>query len=129
MKIRKIILVAGASLLAACAAGPDYVRPDTAVPENWGATAADTRILGPWWREFGDPELTAFVMESFAHNNDIRVAVANVDAAAATLRLARAEVPANRRCGSRERADTDQRQHAGTRAFRALYTAFSGHFP
>lgn len=91
MKIGKIVLVAGASLLSACAAGPDYVRPDTAVPENWGAPAADTRVFGAWWQEFGDPELAALVVESFAHNNDIRVAVANVDAAAATLRLARAE--------------------------------------
>lgn len=53
-----------ALLLAGCAVGPDYVRPQAAspptfnVPPGWKvAEAHDAEIPAEWWRLFKDPEL------------------------------------------------------------------------
>jgi len=79
---------------SACAVGPDYARPASELPDDWQAgseAAADRTDLGQWWTAFNDPALVAVIEESLAHNNDLKAAVANVDAAAAALRLARAD--------------------------------------
>lgn len=79
-----------AAFVTGCAAGPDYERPQSELPESFGATAEVAQI-DAWWTNFNDAHLTALIEESLAHNNDLKVAVANVDAAAASLRLARAD--------------------------------------
>src|SRR5690606_12003033 len=75
----------------ACAVGPDYVRPASELPEKWDAPSAAAPDLSAWWLRFDDPRLVALIDESLAHNRDIAVAAANVEAAAAALRLARAD--------------------------------------
>lgn len=87
--MNKFIVLLGV-LAAGCAAGPDYQRPQTELPERWGSPVAGADI-DAWWANFHDAELTALIEESLAHNNDLKAAVANVDAAAASLRLARAD--------------------------------------
>lgn len=79
------------TLVAGCAVGPDYVRPASDVPADWNTNSEDARAIGTWWHDFGDPELVAHVEQSLVHNNDLKAAVARIDAAAATLRLARAD--------------------------------------
>jgi multidrug efflux system outer membrane protein len=69
------------ALLAGCAVGPDYVRPETAVPAKWridyGAAAdvANTR----WWEQFGDPALNDLIEEALRGNRDVLAAAARVD--------------------------------------------------
>lgn len=89
VKVIPVLLIA--ALLAACAAGPDYRRPASALPESWGAPAAEIENLDDWWRNFEDPVLVALIDASLEHNNDLKVAAANVEAAAAALQLARAD--------------------------------------
>jgi NodT family efflux transporter outer membrane factor (OMF) lipoprotein len=88
--------VAGlATLLAACAAGPNYHTPRIATPERYAATtsAADAgsadRAGTPvpqvdpasWWHALGDPELDSLVERALAANPDLLVALDRLQAA------------------------------------------------
>ncbi|NQD36689.1 efflux transporter outer membrane subunit [Permianibacter sp. IMCC34836] len=81
------------SVLAGCAIGPDYQRPDLDLPEQWQTSAPLTAQveLAQWWRSFNDPVLETLINESLQQNSNLKVAVAAVDAAAAQLQLARAD--------------------------------------
>ncbi|MDB5712686.1 MAG: transporter [Sphingomonadales bacterium] len=93
------ILLASLSALAlsACAAGPDYVAPLPA-PKSAGPFigGANTAVaVSPtadlWWRLYDDPVLDGLVADALAANTDIRVAVARLDKARASLRGARTD--------------------------------------
>nr|WP_217497758.1 efflux transporter outer membrane subunit [Lysobacter enzymogenes] len=83
--------------LAACAVGPDYVRPTLAMPDKFArgdAEAATDGTAAPdpaaeFWRNFNDPTLTRLVEESLGANHDLRIALANYDRANALLRGAK----------------------------------------
>lgn len=87
--MNKFAWMLAALLLAGCAAGPDYVRPESELPERW--TEAETRVadVDAWWHAFGDARLVALVEQALAHNHELRAAAANIEAAAARLNLAR----------------------------------------
>ncbi len=108
--------------LAACAVGPDHVRPNIAVPAQFSRAetpadeARDPDIAlreadAEFWRGFGDPQLTALVEESLAANHDLRIALARYDSANALLREAKFDrfptVTANAQ-GSDARSSADQ---------------------
>jgi NodT family efflux transporter outer membrane factor (OMF) lipoprotein len=74
-----------ASLTAGCAVGPDYVRPDTPLPNQFmGKAAMDRRQaaasadLVAWWGGFGDPKLSRFITLALEQNLDLAQAVARV---------------------------------------------------
>ena len=74
-----------ASLTTGCAVGPDYVRPDMPLPEQFqGQTTVDHRKapssadLDTWWTGFGDPQLTRFVARALEQNLDLAQASARV---------------------------------------------------
>ncbi|QDH68769.1 efflux transporter outer membrane subunit [Marilutibacter alkalisoli] len=88
-----------ASALAACAVGPDHVRPILPVPDSFGAAvdatagadaAVDVRPTpdanAPFWDDFDDPVLSRLVDEALVANHDLRIALANYDRANALLR-------------------------------------------
>ena len=90
------VLVA-ANALAACAVGPDYVRPNVSMPEQFqGQAAVDQRRaaasadLTTWWSGFGDPQLTRFVGLALDQNLDLAQAYARVAQARAGLGAANA---------------------------------------
>ena len=73
-----------ASLLAGCVQGPDYVKPDVAVPSayRYGAAAAvpdPATVRQAWWSGFGDRDLNALVVEALANNRNLWIAAARVD--------------------------------------------------
>jgi NodT family efflux transporter outer membrane factor (OMF) lipoprotein len=82
-------------LAAACAAGPDYHRPETSAPAA-GAfqTAPPGTSTAPaedrWWRLYDDPQLDALIERALAANTDLRVAQANLLRARNVVREARA---------------------------------------
>lgn len=87
--------------LAACVAGPDYHPPEhsaATAPSAGGRfqSAAgpmidgDTPLPDRWWRLYNDPKLDALIEQALAANTDLRAADANVAAAEAILREARA---------------------------------------
>ena len=85
-----------ALVLCACAAGPKYVAPiappsATAPFITANAATVTTPADQNWWRLYRDPALDALVADALAANTDLRVAVARLDAAKASLRGARAD--------------------------------------
>ena len=81
-----------AALLAGCAVGPDYKRPDLAVPGAYRTEiqeAADTANT-EWWRQFDDPVLDALIDEALANNRNIKIAAAKVEQASGILIQTRA---------------------------------------
>ncbi len=110
-KSSPIVLIV-ASLLAGCAVGPDYARPDMPMPERFlGQAAVDQRhatgsadILA-WWEGFGDPQLTRFVMLALEQNLDLAQASARVSQARAGLWMANAALlPSGNVSGQASRA-------------------------
>lgn len=93
MVIRPLALALATALLSACAVGPDFVRPELAVPAQFEhATAANAATIADdagFWRGFDDPLLTELVEEALAANHDLRIALANVDRAEALRRGSR----------------------------------------
>lgn len=74
-------------LLASCAIGPDYKRPDVEVPGtfiNEVKTAADTANT-KWWNQFNDPVLDKLIAEALANNKNVKIAAANIEQAAGAL--------------------------------------------
>lgn len=83
------------AFLSACAAGPDFVKPDVATSTSFAqAPAAEEASApavadAPFWNAFGDPMLSKLVADALHANHDLRIALANHDQATALLRGAR----------------------------------------
>lgn len=81
-------------ILAGCSAvGPDYVRPELAVPDTWNAAAVDgldsgSANLQTWWTGLDDPVLTDLIERAEAANLDLRLATARIREARARLGIA-----------------------------------------
>ncbi len=92
-----VLLLAIAAI--GCTVGPDPERPKTAADEaesyaNATASPTDSTIdsiedLSPWWKRFGDEATVELVELALAENTDLRVAVARVLEAEASLRTAK----------------------------------------
>ncbi|ODP38566.1 efflux transporter outer membrane subunit [Sphingomonas turrisvirgatae] len=114
MKRLTFSLMAG-SLLAGCAVGPDYKRPETPAaaagpfvdPGTTKVTAG--AVDGEWWRLFRDPALDRLVVEALTYNTDIRQASANLKRARAQLSEARGQ-----RLPTTEATGQYSRQRVGT---------------
>lgn len=97
LSFRPLALLLSASFVVGCAVGPDYKKPDIALPdhyigqaqlENRSATANAT--LANWWDGFGDPQLSRFVLLALEQNLDMAQASARIAQAQSGLGLARA---------------------------------------
>jgi multidrug efflux system outer membrane protein len=84
--------------LAGCSMTPKYVRPDAPVPPSWPVGDAYLRqseatLPAVTWREtFGDTRLQALIAQALANNRDLRLSVANIEAARAQYRIQRADL-------------------------------------
>lgn len=80
--IRGTLAAAALAALAGCTVGPDYHRPDVAMPKAYQAappasapvSALAPADLGHWWRNLHDPKLDALIHEALAANYDLRIA-------------------------------------------------------
>lgn len=93
MSVRTATLGALFALAACAPVGPDYTRPDIAVPKSYpehdlkpAATLA--AVPTDWWRLYNDPTLDRFVAAGLANGTDVRLAIARVEEAAGLLREA-----------------------------------------
>ena len=88
---RTAIALVVASMLSGCMVGPDYGRPEVDVPATWwlGPTEAESISNVAWWDQFDDPVLSQLVRTAIANNKDLKVAIANVDQAAAQYGIVR----------------------------------------
>ena len=81
--------------LAGCMVGPDYQRPQTALPTAYAdAAAADAAatpaIRADWWRLYEDRTLDGLVASALSDNLDVAAAVARIEEFDADLREANA---------------------------------------
>lgn len=97
-RLRNILLLAAsAAVLSACAAGPNYVRPQTSPAAEQpfiGGTSPSVSaeaVAGDWWRLYQDPVLDGLVADALRANTDLRVALANIERARALLRETRSD--------------------------------------
>ncbi|MBV9743590.1 MAG: efflux transporter outer membrane subunit [Acidobacteriia bacterium] len=90
-----IAIGVSAALLAGCTVGPNYKRPQVAVPPNFrapsplptpeAASLADLK----WFEVFRDSQLQDLIRTALAQNYDLRDAVTRVDEARANLGVTR----------------------------------------
>lgn len=98
--------LAGMFLLAGCAVGPNYKRPEAPLPESWKelegaspellrqwkpAEPKDEAKRGRWWEVFGDPDLDALEEQVSISNLNVAQAEAQLRSARAAVRAARAD--------------------------------------
>lgn len=93
--LRTLILAVTAGLLAGCAVGQDYHRPDAPLLKHYHSqpavqqrSASRIASFDVWWEGFNDPMLSSLVSDALAQNLDL---------AQATARMAQAR--ADRLCG------------------------------
>jgi multidrug efflux system outer membrane protein len=97
MNHRRILLVCAAGLVAAgCMVGPDYKRPELAVPPVYRGADAAPPAAGAasygdlkWWSVFPDPDLQALIRTALAQNYDLRVAATRILQAQSQVTIAR----------------------------------------
>ena len=74
-------------LLAGCAVGPDYRKPEVPMPDNFrgapASAAAQSLADLPWWDIYKDETLTGLIRAALSDNFDLRVAVTRVEQARA----------------------------------------------
>jgi multidrug efflux system outer membrane protein len=75
------VAAAVAVVLAGCTVGPDYRRPDVAVPQAWRIDAEQAAGIAntKWWERFDDPALNKLIEQALAGNRDLLTAAARVD--------------------------------------------------
>ncbi|AAV90053.1 NodT family RND efflux system outer membrane lipoprotein [Zymomonas mobilis subsp. mobilis ZM4 = ATCC 31821] len=104
MKLRRLssllTVTVLASLTAGCILGPKYKRSQNAAIERPTAKGnfvssqnkALTRmpdLPDHWWHLYDEPQLDKLIEEAFAHNNDLKVAAADITRSTAALARAR----------------------------------------
>jgi NodT family efflux transporter outer membrane factor (OMF) lipoprotein len=77
------LAVLSSLVLEGCAVGPNYKRPQVAVPNQWTvAPARGTSTKPPgtdeWWSSFQDPELNALIGRAADRNLDLKLALERV---------------------------------------------------
>ncbi|HUI67905.1 MAG TPA: efflux transporter outer membrane subunit [Nitrospirota bacterium] len=78
---RSIAITMTLLLLAGCAIGPDYRRPEIVSPPVWQVDmqqAQDTANTA-WWEQFNDPVLNELIGTALRENYDLLVATARVE--------------------------------------------------
>jgi NodT family efflux transporter outer membrane factor (OMF) lipoprotein len=97
MNCRKLPVAIALIALTGCAVGPDYHRPDTAVPaafkesQNWKtAEPRDESPVGHWWEIYRDPLLNGLVAQVAMSNQNVIAAEAQFRQATALLGQSRA---------------------------------------
>ena len=91
--LRTISLLIGSCLLAACAVGPDYTRPDLSPPASFRMAGSEQEAESfanlPWWELLQDQTLQDLIRTSLQGNKDLKRAVASVEEFQARLFIAR----------------------------------------
>jgi len=116
MKAR-VAAVSLVALLAGCALGPDYERPEIETPDAFrnristGASISNT----PWWQLFEDPELERLITIALEESKNLAIATARLEETRARLGFVRADqFPRLDAVVDLERGDLAQQVRPGT---------------
>ncbi|HWW79995.1 MAG TPA: efflux transporter outer membrane subunit [Steroidobacteraceae bacterium] len=85
------VALAIAAVLAGCAVGPNYKRPDTPVAQQFAGAETSTYSTGQdpqveFWKQFEDETLNQLVSDSLIANHDLRIALGHLVEARAAKR-------------------------------------------
>ena len=86
------LTIAALLILSACKVSKDVQLPDTQLPNAYRtATVADTASIArlPWKSFFTETTLQNLIDSAITRNNDLQIAVKNIESAQLTLRQAR----------------------------------------
>ncbi len=95
MRIAFLVAVLPAVLLAGCAVGPNYKRPETPVtPAYRGQEPPEPTSIAdlPWWEVFHDEVLQFLVTEALRNNYDLLTAISRVETARGQLISTRSQM-------------------------------------
>ncbi|MGB0514774.1 MAG: TolC family protein, partial [Wenzhouxiangellaceae bacterium] len=130
MKHRQVIAVSFTALVAGCAVGPDYTRPELELRDQHAATLDGDMVPGEvdvaWWRTFEDRTLHRLIDDALAGNQQITVARANLERARARLsEVARLRFPIGDLSGSASREQFSAANFGGQGSLpsQSLYSA------
>ena len=90
--MRKLaVFIIALTTVTGCTVGPDYVKPDVDIPDDWryGIEDASGTVNARWWEQFDDPVLDALINEALVNNKDVRIAAARVEEFAARVDITR----------------------------------------
>ena len=95
ISMRRLALVLSSTLLAACAVGPDFTRPDATTPDAFrmaepGGDAVSIANT-PWWELLKDQELQKLIRTALEENKDLKRAAAAVEEFQARLFVAKTD--------------------------------------
>lgn len=86
------VLMAVACGLAGCSLVPSYDRPSVPTQAEWGTppntASSATPVTADWWQRFASPELDELMAEALTANQDLAAAIARIDQARASTRIA-----------------------------------------
>lgn len=87
------VAIASSFLMAGCAVGPTYRRPQVAVPSQWTVSPARGTSEKPiekeeWWASFQDAALNSLIKRAVAQNLDLELALERVKEARAARGIA-----------------------------------------
>jgi multidrug efflux system outer membrane protein len=91
---RPCAALAIAALVAGCAIGPNYKRPELPEPSVFRDAAAEEESIAdtPWFDVFRDEALVALVKEALANNRDLLAATERVETSRALAAVQRGEL-------------------------------------
>jgi len=83
----------GILIVTGCAMGPDYERPESAMPDAFEqATDAGQSIANlNWWELFGDEQLNSLIRIALEQNKNMAVAISRIEEARAALGFVRSD--------------------------------------
>ncbi len=88
--LKVIVAIVMAIGFGGCSIWPDYMRPNISLPEMFSTKVevANALMQAPnrWWTLYEDKTLNGLIDEALKNNTDIKLAVARVEQADATLR-------------------------------------------
>ncbi|MFA6985233.1 MAG: efflux transporter outer membrane subunit [Arenimonas sp.] len=93
--LRPLAAAVLSAMLAACAVGPNHVRPVTDTADRFLRAGSQEPSTPPrvqdqeFWHSFGDRQLSELIEQSLLANHDLRIALSRYDAANASSRGAK----------------------------------------
>lgn len=90
MKTLKVLVPLSLLLLSGCMVGPDYQKPDAALPGKFsrGNQASADVTLNPWWEAFRDNRLNSLVTQGMNENLDVQQSLERIVEARANVIVA-----------------------------------------
>src|SRR5262245_44240458 len=80
--MRSLVVLLSSMILAACAVGPDYRKPEMPTPDSFVGVNSTQFSSGDvereFWKAFNDEQLNDMIEQALTANHDIRIATARL---------------------------------------------------